>query len=253
MPEISRRIFLETLAVSGCATAAALSNEVKQHLPVISKRVEKAFLAPGKMPNDLQCTADGLWILDQEDPNKVFKVRYEDGSVIKQLQTESIHGSGITLGNGALWIGSTWTLKTLKVDPETGKTLAAFDTPGAGMVHWGKPTRPSGAHGLEWVDGKYWMAVPPSETIYLIEPETGKVVRSFASPGIRPHGLAWDQGYLWCIESMDRAIYKMDPKDGTVLAKIQLSKDDPEPHGLSVRNGVFWYCDAASRWVCRLV
>src|SRR5262249_4895361 len=89
--------------------------------------------APGKLPNDLQDAPDGLWILDQADPNKVFKVRYEDGSVIQEIQTESIHGSGITFGNGALWIASTWTLKTLKVDPKTGKTLASFDEPGTGF------------------------------------------------------------------------------------------------------------------------
>jgi hypothetical protein len=34
-------------------------------------------------------------------------VRPEDGSIIEQLQTESIHGSGITYGNAALWITST--------------------------------------------------------------------------------------------------------------------------------------------------
>jgi hypothetical protein len=55
------------------------------------------------------------------------------------------------------------------------------------------------------------------------------------------------------VESNDLAIYKMDPETGELLAKIQLTKEDPEPHGLAIRNGVLWYCDAASRWVCRLV
>jgi len=248
---ITRRNFLASLAAARLAAAAV---EDKEKVPVVSKRVEKVFQAPGKMPNGLQCMADGLWILDQEDPNKAHKVRYEDGKVLAEIQTESIHGSGITYGNGALWIASTWGLKTLKVDPKTGKTLKSFETPGAGLPKWGKPTRPSGAHGLEWVDGKYWIAVPPAVTIHLIEPETGKVVRSIPAPGNRPHGIAWDNGYLWCVESNDRAIYKMDPKDGRLLAKVQLSKDDPEPHGFSMWKGAMWYSDAGgSRWVCRLV
>jgi outer membrane protein assembly factor BamB len=255
--DFSRRGFL---AVSGLALAAgrAAAVEGKDSLPVVPKRVEKAFKAPGKMPNALQAMPDGLWILDQVDPNKAHKVRYEDGSVISEIQTESIHGSGITYGNGALWIGSTWSLKTLKVDPKTGKTLKSFDTPGAGMNKFGKPTRPSGAHGLEWVDGKYWMAVPASDKIYQIEPESGKILHSIPAPGTRTHGLAWDNGYLWCVESTDRAIYKMDPKDGKLLAKIQLTKADPEPHGFTMtQSGVMWYCDATSKensgWVCRLV
>ncbi|MDA2938041.1 hypothetical protein MYX75_07250 [Acidobacteria bacterium AH-259-A15] len=253
--DISRRLFLGVLGGTGLAwRALAATSDDKTKLPVVAKRGEKAFLAPGKMPNGLQAVADGLWILDQEDPNKVYQVSYQDGSVLKEIQTESIHGSGITYGDGALWIASTWGLKTLKVDPQTGKTLASFDTPGVGQPGWGRPRkRPSGAHGLQWVDGKYWIAVPPSVTIYQIEPDTGKVVRSIPAPGTRPHGLAWDKGHLWCVESNDRAIYKMDPKDGKLLAKIQLSQDDPEPHGMSMWGGVIWYSDATSGWLCRLV
>ena len=167
-------------------------------------------------------------------PNKVFRVRPEDGSIIEQIQTESIHGSGITYGNGALWVGSTKSLKTLKVDAKTGKTLKSFDTPGAGL--YGKVTTPSGAHGLKWVEGKYWMAVPASGKLFLMEPETGPLVRSIPAPGVRTHGLAWDNAILWCVNSDD-----------------QLTRDEPEPHGLDIYKGVMWYCDAASSWVCRLV
>ncbi len=45
----------------------------------------------------------------------------------------------------------------------------------------------------------------------------------------------------------------MDPKDGKLLAKIQLSENDPEPHGMTMHQGVVWYSDAVSGWVCRLV
>jgi hypothetical protein len=224
----------------------------KGSLPLVPKRIEKAFLAPGKMPNGLQAVPDGLWILDQENPNKAHKVSYADGSVLHEITTESEHGSGITYGDGALWIASTYGLKTLKVDPKTGKTLAAFDTPGCGLVKWGKPTRPSGAHGLEWVAGRYWIAVPPSERIYLVEPVKGTVLRSIPAPGVRPHGLAWDGSFLWCVESNDRAIFKLDSRDGRMLAKVQLAASDPEPHGMTMQGSVMWYCDATSRWVCRL-
>jgi hypothetical protein len=210
--------------------------------------------------------SDGLWILDQADPNKAHKVRYEDGSVLVEIQTESMHGSGITYGNDALWIASTSSLencksclKTLKVDPKTGKTLAYFNTPGAVERRFARPgrrpgqaPRPGGAHGLEWVDGTYWIAVPPSIMIYQVQPESGEVLHSIPAPGARPHGLAWENGYLWCVESNDRAIYKMDPKTGDLLAKIVLTESDPVPHGLTIRDGVLWYCDAGSRWVCRL-
>lgn len=257
---VSRRRFLAASSLvpltSGLALAIA-SPDDKAKLPLIAKRVEKVFRAPCRQPNALQAVPDGLWILDQVDPNKAYKVRYEDGAVLQEIQTESIHGSGITVGNGALWIGSTWGLTTLKVDPSNGKTLKSFDTHGAGMNKFGTPTRPSGAHGLEWVGNQYWVATPASGLIYLIEPESGEIVRTIPAPGWRTHGLAWDNGALWCVETGDRAIYKLDPADGKLLAKIQIAAQDPEPHGMTMKDGVFWYCNAASRenggWVCRLV
>jgi outer membrane protein assembly factor BamB len=251
----SRRNFLTAAGAAAVAATriVAATIDEKERLPIIPKRVEKLYKIPGiKEPNDLQFTSDGnLLILDQVDPNKVFTVNPNDGSIINQIQTESIHGSGITIGNGALWIGSTKTLKTLKVDPKTGKTLKSFDTPGAGL--YGKLTTPSGAHGLKWVDGKYWMAVPASGKIYLMEPESGQIVRSILAPTVRTHGLAWDNGLLWCVGSTEREIYKMDPNDGKLLAKIKLTKEDPEPHGLDMYQGALWYCDAVSSWVCKLV
>ena len=249
----SRRSFLTSTGAFAVASGlAAATNSEKEALPVIAKRVQKRFKNPAiKEPNDLQFAPDGsLWILDQVDPNKVFKVNPVDGSIIDQVQTESMHGSGITFGNGAWWIGSTKTLKTLKVDAKTGATLKSFDTPGSGL--YGKVTTPSGAHGLKWVDGRYWMAVPASGKLYLMEPESGQIVRSIPAPTVRTHGLAWDNGVLWCVGSDEREIYKLDPSDGKLLAKIKLSKDDPAPHGLDLYKGVIWYCDAVSGWVLTL-
>jgi streptogramin lyase len=257
---VSRRAFLAGVAAVPAASRTLLSRALAPDPPLVSKRVEKLYKIAGcTQPNDLQFVADGLWVLDQVDPNKAFKVRPEDGSIMQTLQTESIHGSGITYGNGALWIGSTKMTdpkeppRTLKVDPTTGKTLKSWVTPGSGLYGRITPNSTvSGAHGLKWVDGKYWMAVPASGKLFLMEPETGEIVRSIPAPGVRTHGLAWDNGYLWCVESDGRVIYKLDPKDGKAVARIQLTKADPEPHGLDINNGVLWYCDASSGWICKL-
>lgn len=254
---LSRRHFMAGAA--GIAAASrSLAIDDKANLPLVSKRVEKAFKAPCKEPNDLAFVPEGLWILDQVDPNKAFLVRPEDGSVIREIQTESIHGSGIALFKGALWIASTKTSdgtppKTMKVDPKTGKTIKQWVTPGSGIWTKGPNATPSGAHGIKFVNGQYWMAVPASGKLFLMEPETGEIVRSIPAPGVRTHGLAWENEMLWCVESNDQAIYKMDPKDGKLVAKIQLSKQDPALHGLDINKGVLWYCDAGSGWVCRLV
>lgn len=82
--QFSRRIFL---AASGSATFVSRLAAAGAYydVPVIGKRVEKLFKIQGcKEPNDLQFAPDGtLWVLDQVDPNKVFLVRPEDGSIIE--------------------------------------------------------------------------------------------------------------------------------------------------------------------------
>ena len=261
---VSRRAF-----ISGVAGAVAASRFAHaQEVPSVVKRVEKVYKVAGStQPNDLQFVPEGLWVLDQLDQptNKAFLVRPQDGTVIREILTEALHASGITYGNGALWIGSTKGKnaqdppKTMKVDPQTGKTLKQWDTPGAGLYGRMSAARgdtPSGAHGLKWVDGKYWMAVPASNKVFLMEPETGQIVRSVPAPGTTPrtHGMAVDKGSLWVINSDDYAIFKIDMKDGTVQAKIQIGKDNPAPHGLDMdRDGVLWYCDAGTGWICKLV
>lgn len=232
--------------------------------PVISKKLTKLFNnSPTiKEPNAMQFTPTGtLLILDQVDPNKVFELSLE-GKILRTVQTESMHGSGITIGTGsAWWITSTKGINgsppvTLKVDPATGKTLKWWVTPGWG--YYGGVTRdrgsPSGGHDVKWAgNGRYWMAVPASGRIFLMEGESGKIVRSIPAPVLRTHGLAIDGDYLWSVGSDYAQIHKLDSRDGKIVAKIQLDKKaDPAVHGLEIRNGVLWYCDAQSGWVCSL-
>lgn len=205
-----------------------------ESFPAISAPIQVLFRAPGPQPNGMQATADGLWILDQIT-DQVHLVSW-NGDVLRTLETASDKGSGITVTANAIWLASTYSREILRIDPQTGETIATFDTPGASET---------GAHGLEWRDGKLWMAVPPSATIYQIDVDAGfQVVHSIPAPGNRPHGIAWDGDDLWCVETNHRAIFRLNPNDGTILQKVAIPEPNPEPHGMTLWNGEFWYCDA---------
>jgi len=242
-------------------------------------KVETVFKSPGEKPNGLQATDEGLWILDQGN-NKASLVSYSDGKVIRESATESDRGSGITFDGQALWIGSTYNREIVRCDPKTGNTLARHFTPGAGVIYrttWDAPARSSplaktspaatapkaapqettppntagtGAHGQEWRDGKLWMAVPPSRMIYRMDPKSWVVEQQFPTAGNRPHGIGWEGRYLWCTDSNLNAFFKHDPATGEIVEKIQLADSDPLPHGMSIRQGVLWYCDDVGV-VCR--
>jgi streptogramin lyase len=205
--------------------------------------VETVFTAPGPQPNGMQATPGGLWILDQIT-NQVHFVSYT-GAVMKTLETASDKGSGITDSGAALWLASTYSCEIIKIDRDTGATLGRWPSPGAAKT---------GSHGLEWRDGRLWIANPPTSSIYQVDVSAGKfeVIHTIPGPGNRVHGIAWDGDDLLCVETNHRAIYRLNPQTGEQLEKIEIPEPNPEPHGMTIWNGNFWYCDAHTRAVCRL-
>lgn len=285
---MNRRDFARLAAASAPALAARAANDRiklrKAGKPGI------VFKSPGPHPNGLQATDEGLWIIDQGEGNSAYLVGYEDGRVIRSFDTETDRSSGITFDGQSLWIGSTYSREIVRVDARTGKTMERHFTPGAGVIYKmaGDPAarssplaRPSrrpapaptaapqtvggfqagevlgskapgtGAHGQEWRDGYLWFAVPPSRTVYQIDPKTWVVQKKFGTVANRPHGIGWEGKYLWVTDSNLNAFFKHDPETGQIIEKIQLDDSDPLPHGMTIRDGWLWYCDDVGV-ICRL-
>jgi len=272
-----RRLLAATSAVALLPRAAFAADPrisaetiaARRNAPVIPRTVNRLYnLAPAvRQPNDLQFAPNGdLWVLDQVDPNRVFTVNAKTGTVLASVTTESIHGSGITYGDDAWFITSTKVLtgnpSTLKVDPKTGKTLKKWETPGWGVygAYTTRAPKPgdlppaSGGHGVKWAgDGQYWMAVPASGKLFLMNAEEGTVARSIPAPTVRTHGIALEGDHIWCAGSDEAEIYKLRKSDGGIVARIVLDKaNDPSVHGLDIKDGVLWYCDANKGWICSL-
>jgi len=243
-------------------------------------KVETVFKSPGPHPNGLQATEEGLWIMDQGD-NKAYLVDYSSDKALREFKTDADRASGITFDGEALWIGSTYNREIVRCDAKTGATISRQFTPGAGVIYkttWDAPARSSplakrseapaaqarppatppplnttgtGAHGQEWRSGKLWMAVPPSRMIYRLDPTAWVVEKQFPTAGNRPHGIGWEGNYLWCTDSNLNAFFKHDTETGEIVEKIHLADSDPLPHGMSIRNGMLWYCDDVGI-VCRM-
>jgi hypothetical protein len=285
---MKRRHFLAFAAATPALRAAPAMSLDKIPTRKVGK-VEIVFKSPGPQPNGLQATKDGLWIMDQGAGNKAYLVSYEDGKVLRSFETETDKSSGISFDGEALWIGSTYSREIFRVDAMTGKTIERRFTPGAGIIYQmlGDPAgrsspllktnpRPAsakkgerkqvggfdmgkvlggaapgtGAHGQEWRDGKLWFAVPPSREIYRIDPKSWVVEAKFSTAGNRPHGIGWEGKYLWATDSNLNAFFKHDPETGQMVEKIQLAETDPLPHGMTIWQGMMWYCDDVGV-VCR--
>jgi len=217
--------------------------------------VEKRFKSPGPHPNGLQAAPDGLWCIDQVN-HKVYKQDFETGETLFEAQTDTVHSSGITLGGGFLWVASTYEVKIAKLDPDTGETIAKYDSPGAGVIALREGTENptvTGAHGLEWHDGKLYVASPPSQMVHVINPETWEEQHRFRIPGLRVHGLAWgDNGRLWAADTSAGTVSLLDTRDGRIHDVIRVESPD-EIHGMTIHEGVLWYADAGTCDIGRLM
>ena len=202
--------------------------------------LDHVFDAPGPQPNGLQGTTEGLWILDQGD-NRISCHDYRDGTTLRIFDSDSDRGSGITRSGTHLWVSSTYSCETLKIDPETGKTVDRYTTPGA---------KETGAHGLEWRDGELWMSSPPDATIYRMNPEEWD--RASVLPGTRGpaprHRLGKTAGSgAW--KPNHRAVFLYDPQTGEQLDRLDV--EGPEPHGFTLWQGEVWIVDATTGGVFR--
>lgn len=226
-----------------------------------------------QQPNGLQATPQGLWVLDQVDPNRVYLVRYSDGSVLHEFQTRSKHGSGITVDpSGNVWVASTFGFEIICYDPETGKEVSAIPAPGLG-------DDPGSPHALEWHEGHLWCNVPKAGQVFELDPSNGRVLHHVSSHGDRAHGMAWepdsfwthginpaskvspspvpahegDQPWrsarglpaLWCADTNKRVLFRLNPDTGEILDALGVS--GLEAHGMTIHDGTFWLCDAGTR------
>src|SRR5437763_16811492 len=111
--KIRRRESIGTASavVAGMATAkltsaqeGAPANKVAP-VPTRQAKVERLFKAPDIHPNALEAAPDGLWIGDQVS-ERVFRVDWQSGKVLYEVQTESHNTSGLAVGGGYLWLNA---------------------------------------------------------------------------------------------------------------------------------------------------
>ena len=253
--KIKRRDFFcaSSTLVIGLAARRTAAQETAAtggiNAPTRQAKVERLFLAPDAHPNALEAASDGLWIGDQVS-ERVFKVDWQTGKVLHEVQTESHNTSGLAVGAGYLWLGANGGVsgrrpprptdkaygEVIQADVKTGKTVKIH------QLIWG-----GGVHGITFVPQTQtlWITALSIQAVAEIDPKDFRVLRLRPARGDRAHGLDWDNGALWVLFAGDHLVQKIDPESGKVLEIVTFSRTaDPDPHGMCVRDGYMYYCDA---------
>jgi sugar lactone lactonase YvrE len=164
----------------------------------------KQIESPCEMPNGLQWTDEGLFVMDQKTDN-VYVVD-ETGRLLRTINTPTANGSGITVGGGYLWTASNGESASrparstdtglgyiYKLDLQTGEAVDRFRTPDGG-----------GIHGIEWDGGKMWITAFNPLAIFLVDPSEGVQNRSQVRSATPPPARFGPRGRWAVVRAHDR-------------------------------------------------
>ncbi|MGH7150802.1 MAG: hypothetical protein ACREIU_08895 [Planctomycetota bacterium] len=138
----------------------------------------------------------------------------EEGEVATIPAPSKEMPNGITLLGEDLWVVKGTTL--FRLDPGSGEERGSF------ALEWGITDL--------CTDGKVLYAVPygwtAGEPIRQIDPATGKVTRTIATPendpssGSAAFGIAWREGRLWVLHGPSGRVHGLDPATGKRVAEF---------------------------------
>jgi hypothetical protein len=115
-------------------------------LAVRKAKTTTLFKSPEGYPNAIAVSPEGLWIGEQKTDNACL-VDW-NGKLLKTVKTESKNTSGMAVGGGYIWMGANAAPNGIFQTDMSSKTISHRQVPLGG----------GGCHGVEYVNGKLWIA-----------------------------------------------------------------------------------------------
>jgi DNA-binding beta-propeller fold protein YncE len=142
---------LPVMATGAATAAAAAAGGARCRVNVAdlptrpSGPIEILYKTPHGHPNGLDLTAEGMWVMDQGPDNWISLINPANGSLIREFKPSNVRAaSGLCVDeDGTMWVGSTYNRLIVHLDPSSARSIAAFQTPGAGL-HYRKVGDPPG-------------------------------------------------------------------------------------------------------------
>lgn len=214
--------------------------EVAESVPVV-EAVAYGYKVVEVLPHDRGAYTQGLIYLDeylyegtgQNGMSELRKVEPKTGKVLKSVKLPKRYfGEGITYLNGKIY-QLTWTEgRAMVYDAADFRQIRSFSYDGEG---WGLTT-----------DGSKLYMSDGSETIYVRNPETFAVERTFevmhaGVPIDMLNELEWIDGRIWANRYLTEEIAIIDPATGSVVGVVDFSGIQAEADklpGTDVFNGI---------------
>ena len=249
------------------------SSPARRAIPRRTVTTTVLFQGPkDKYINGVATSPDGLWIGEQKEvggPNSTWRYKdgrpleiYDDvhenawlvddkGAIRKTVVTACRNMSGFCYGDGTLWSGG-------NTAGHNGVYRTALDSAPLSLrqVPFGPPEDGGGIHGLDWANGKLWIASLRLRAALRIDPATWTTEIMLPFPGgfDRFHGCAYDAGNdtLLVVTGTNSTSYasghaslaRLNARNGNLVEIMDFAPGSCDPHGLTFHQGKLISCDA---------
>jgi len=207
-------------------------------VPVRKVKTTPLFKSPEEYPNAIAVAPDGLWIAEQKSDN-AHLVDW-NGKVLKTVRTESKNTSGMGYGGGYIWMAANAAPQGIFQTDPSSRTISHRQIP------LGPRENGGGCHGVEYVDGKLWIAALRLRGILRVDATTWQPEMLIPYSVPRAHGVACNGKAIWMVTGNERGagLIKYDAETGRTLEIAEFAASDCDPHGLAWHDGVLYSCDA---------
>jgi len=230
-------------------------------------RTTRLFRSPGLYPNGLAVAPEGLWIGQQKvtasvardwnvpmpaDRDEAAWLVDWNGKLLKTVMTPCRNTSGTAWGANSLWMAANDAPYGIFQVDLSGKTLSHRQIPLSLDGNGG------GCHGLQWHNGKLWIAALRLGGALRVDPVTWVpevLIRVASEDKPRLHDITFDgNGDMWVVTGTNATSYaaaraglnKYDGRTGQLVLTVDLEPGSCDPHGLVFHNGRLISCDAGN-------
>lgn len=200
----------------------------------ISQLLPTAVFPVAGSPDWSVVTASDVWVASARD-NHVVQLR-PGSNTVGLVADVARPCSGLAAGFGSIWAPSCALHQVIRLDPATGRQVAAISA---------DPANSEG--GITVGAGSVWFVVKPSRLIR-INPDTNSIVASLDLPS-GSENPAFGGGFLWVTSFSQNALLKIDPRTNTIAATIPVG---PKPRFLTIGAGSVWTLNQGDGTVSRV-
>jgi len=196
---------------------------------VLAYEILSTLQAGGAVPVDLTFSGDALWAVDSRA--RVLALNYNTGALIRELEVP-VAAAGAAYDGEDLWLSVRGTSQLVLVNIINGAQVRVLNLM-------------RGSFGpLDYAGGRLYVADLLSNSILVVDPQSGAIERSIARPGFAIDGVCFDGADLWTIDASQMKIFRLSGSGALVNAYQAPSRTVA---GLAFADGIHWCGDRAGR------